>query len=96
MTEEEERTTRARDRVLSAQSPAPPPDLQERLAVLRRLADAGDVERLLATMRELVPSFRTPEPDEVAPLPAQQVAPVSDVEPVKPVAGTFPVPPARA
>jgi FlaA1/EpsC-like NDP-sugar epimerase len=98
MTEEEERTRRACDRVLAAESPAPPADLQERLAHLRRLADAGDVERLLQAMRQLVPTFRTPDPDRAAarlPGPAEPL-PASDASPGGAGQPSFPVPPARA
>jgi hypothetical protein len=98
MTEEEERTTRARDRILTAQSPAPPADLQDRLAALRKLADAGDVEKLLLAMRQLVPSFRTPEHDEGAAGVAASAAAQPATQAGTETAGrpSFPVPPARA
>jgi FlaA1/EpsC-like NDP-sugar epimerase len=97
MTEEEERTTRARDRILSAQSPAPPADLQDRLAMLRRLADVGDVERLLQAMRQLVPTFRTPEPEEGVPAVEAEDAQRPAGEPAAaPGRPSYPVPPARA
>jgi FlaA1/EpsC-like NDP-sugar epimerase len=63
MTEEEERTQRAHNRILVAESPLPPADLRERLAELRKLADVGEPVALLRAMRELVPSYRTPEAD---------------------------------
>ena len=66
MTEEEEKTQRAHNRILVAESPAPPADLKERLHELRKLADAGEPVALLRAMRELVPSYRTPEVDATA------------------------------
>jgi FlaA1/EpsC-like NDP-sugar epimerase len=63
MTEEEEKTHKARNRILVAESPMPPADLRERLVELRKLADAGEPLALLQAMRELVPSYRTPLPD---------------------------------
>ena len=66
MTEEEEQTHQARNRILVAESPPPPADLKERLLELRKLADAGEPLALLRAMRELVPSFRTPEIDPTA------------------------------
>ena len=99
MTEEEEKTRKARNRVMVAESPAPPADLKERLVELRRLADAGEPQALLQAMRELVPSFRTPE---IEPLPdmvsgGTQAGPKNDVfdqDGTQPP--TFPVPPGRA
>jgi FlaA1/EpsC-like NDP-sugar epimerase len=65
LTEDEERTHVARDRVKVARSPAPPPDLQERVEELRGLAEAGDREGLLAAIRALVPTYRhTPNAPE--------------------------------
>jgi FlaA1/EpsC-like NDP-sugar epimerase len=58
LTEEEEQATAVRDRIRSARSPAPPPDLEPRLAELRRLADAGDGEGILRALQALVPSYR--------------------------------------
>ena len=63
MTEEEEQTHKARNRILVAESPMPPADLRERLVELRKLADAGEPQALLQAMRELVPSYRTPSID---------------------------------
>ncbi len=60
MTEEEEQTHQARNRILVAESPAPPADLREKLVELRKLADAGEPQALLRAMRDLVPTFRTP------------------------------------
>jgi len=65
LTEEEEQTRAVRDRIRIARSPAPPADLSLRLEALRRLADAGDPEALVAALQALVPSYRpcrTPSP----------------------------------
>jgi FlaA1/EpsC-like NDP-sugar epimerase len=71
LTEEEEQSHAVRDRIRIARSPAPPPDLQLRLAELRRHADAGDHEPLLRAMKALVPTYR-PRPVEA---PAAAAAP---------------------
>ena len=101
MTEEEEKTQRANNRILVAESPDPPADLRERLLVLRRLADEGEKEPILRAMRELVPSFRTPEQDSnseaaiaAAELAARQQKSAYDQDGKQPP--TFPVPPGRA
>ena len=103
MTEEEEKTHQARNRILVAESPAPPADLKERLAELRKLADAGEPLALLHAMRELVPSYRTPEMDTAA--AAAMAMPPGEAQPrQKPDAfdqdgkqpPSFPVPPGRA
>ncbi len=98
MTEEEEQTRRAHNRILVAESPAPPTDLRERLAELRRLADAGDAQALLRVMRELVPTFQTPEPDPtMQPMAGEALGgqPVPfDQDGTTP--RTFPVPPGQA
>jgi FlaA1/EpsC-like NDP-sugar epimerase len=65
LTEEEEQTRAVRDRIRIARSPAPPADLPLRLGELRRLADSGDPEPLVAALQALVPSYRpcrTPSP----------------------------------
>ena len=99
MTEEEEKTQKARNRVLIAESPPTPTDLRERLVELRKLADAGEPMALLLAMRELVPTFRTPvlDPDAVM-LPGElRAGPVQgafDQDRKQPA--SFPVPAARA
>ena len=100
MTEEEESTHRARNRILVAEGLPPPADFAERLVELRRLAEAGEPGALLRAMRELVPSFRTPEPE---PMPAGTQAAVVDAAPRTgafdqdgALPQTFPVPPGRA
>ena len=57
LTEEEEETQVVRDRVFGVQSPSPPRDLWERVARLRRAAEAGDRFELFAALRDLVPTF---------------------------------------
>ncbi len=98
MTEEEERTQRARNRILTAESPPPPTDLEKRLAELRKLADLGDAPGLLRAMRELVPSYRTPEPEVRVEAPEGKGGRVAkdafDQDGKQPP--TFPVPPGRA
>jgi FlaA1/EpsC-like NDP-sugar epimerase len=99
MTEEEEKTHEARNRILVAESPPTPGDLRERLVELRKLADAGEPQALLRAMRELVPTFRTPELEPVAAtLPGEPRARLPqdayDQDGKQPP--SFPVPPARA
>jgi FlaA1/EpsC-like NDP-sugar epimerase len=98
MTEEEEQTRRAHNRILVAESPAPPSDIRERLGELRRLADGGDAQALLRVMRELVPTFQTPEPDAtMQPVRGEALGgrPIAfDQDGTTPT--TFPVPPGRA
>ena len=103
MTDEEEKTQKARNRILIAESPPTLPDLGERLVELRRLADAGEPVAMLRAMRELVPTFRTPEP-ELAPAMMPAVMPgelrVGSVPDAFDQDGkqppSFPVPAARA
>jgi FlaA1/EpsC-like NDP-sugar epimerase len=99
MTDEEERTQKARNRILIAESPPTLPDLPQRLAELRKLADAAEPVALLRAMRELVPTFRTPEPElaPAMPLGELRVGPTQDAfdqDGKQPP--SFPVPPARA
>jgi len=99
MTDEEEQTHQARNRVLIAESPPTLPDLPERLAELRKLADAAEPVALLRSMRELVPTFRTPEPDAApARLPGELRAgsPKDAFDQDGKQPPSFPVPPARA
>jgi len=58
LTEDEERTRRVRNRIHVAESPPPPPDLDAWLDELRRLADAGDRNTILAVLRALVPTYQ--------------------------------------
>jgi FlaA1/EpsC-like NDP-sugar epimerase len=58
LTEEEEQTRAVRDRIRIARSPAPPPDLARRLEALRRLADDGDPEQVVAALQGLVPTYQ--------------------------------------
>jgi FlaA1/EpsC-like NDP-sugar epimerase len=74
LTGEEEESRVVRSGVSVASSPEPPPDLEERLENLRRCADRPDRERLLETLRDLVPSFRAPQrSDERALRPGSDV-----------------------
>ena len=71
LTEDEERTRRVRNRIHVTESPPPPPDLDGWLEELRRLADAGDRNTILAVLRALVPTYRpSRNVAEVAVLPA--------------------------
>jgi FlaA1/EpsC-like NDP-sugar epimerase len=58
LTDEEERSQRVRNRIRATFSPAPPPDLVERLDRLRRCSDDGDQATVLAQLRELVPTYQ--------------------------------------
>lgn len=58
LTEDEERSERVRNRIHVTESPAPPHDLAHWLGELRRLADAGDRNTILAVLRALVPTYR--------------------------------------
>jgi FlaA1/EpsC-like NDP-sugar epimerase len=70
MTEEEEQTQVVRDRIYAAKSPAPPEDLDAELSRLRRLAETGDRAEVLATLRRLIPTYRSPEGLETPAAPA--------------------------
>ncbi len=78
LTEQEEQTQAVRNRIKVARSPAPPPDLSMQMAALRRLADAGDREGVLGSLRALVPTFRvTPVPAAPSQVPAAASSPRS-------------------
>jgi FlaA1/EpsC-like NDP-sugar epimerase len=99
MTDEEEKTQKARNQILIAESPPTLPDLPQRLVELHKLADAGEPVALLRAMRELVPTFRTPDPElaPAMPLGELRVGPTQDAfdqDGRQPP--SFPVPPARA
>ena len=67
LTDEEERAQRVDRKILVAQSPPPPADLAERISQLERVAAKQDHQRVVALLRELVPSYRPSEPpDSVA------------------------------
>jgi len=57
LTEEEEQSHAVRDRIRIAKSPAPPLDLAQRLAELRRLAESADPEGILRALQVLVPTY---------------------------------------
>jgi FlaA1/EpsC-like NDP-sugar epimerase len=58
LTEAEEQTQKLTDKIFVAQSPAPPPDLEQRLDELGSAARAEDPARVLALLRALVPSYQ--------------------------------------
>ncbi|MFO0582496.1 MAG: nucleoside-diphosphate sugar epimerase/dehydratase [Anaeromyxobacter sp.] len=60
LTEEEEETRVVRNRIAAARSPAPPRDLDERIAELGRLAEAGDRGAILEGIRKIVPTYAAP------------------------------------
>ena len=61
LTEEEEQTRVARNRILVAKSPPPPADLPERIQRLHQAVNAVDRAGIRRILRELLPSYRTPE-----------------------------------
>jgi FlaA1/EpsC-like NDP-sugar epimerase len=65
LTEDEEKALVVRDRIKVAKSPPPPADLAEQLERLRRLAEGGDREEILATLRAIVPTY-LPTPNRAA------------------------------
>jgi FlaA1/EpsC-like NDP-sugar epimerase len=66
LTEEEEQTRVARNRILVAKSPPPPADLAQRLQRLQAVADGTDRNAIRQILCELLPSYR----------PAENLAPV--------------------
>jgi FlaA1/EpsC-like NDP-sugar epimerase len=76
LTEDEERTHVVRNRIKVAASPAPPADLEERIEILRALAEAGDREGIVDAIRDLVPSYRW-TPNRPA-APAREEGPARD------------------
>lgn len=67
LTEQEERSQVVRNRIRVTRSPPPPGDLDERIAELRGLAAEDRRERLLAALRALVPTYRSPAAEAGAP-----------------------------
>ena len=57
MTEEEEKTQRAHNRILVARSPAPPPDFQLQLKRLDRAAKSGDAHDVKQALQDLLPTY---------------------------------------
>lgn len=74
LTEDEERALVVRDRIKVARCPLPPPDLAERIEELRRLAEAGSREAIIAALRGIVPSYR-PAPNVIVPPARPESAP---------------------
>jgi len=58
LTEEEEQTFPASNKILVAKSPPPPVDLERRLAELGEAARSEDARRVMALLRALIPSYR--------------------------------------
>ena len=67
LTEEEEETRVVRNRIAAARSPAPPRDLEERIAELDRLAEAGDRAAILEGIRKIVPTYAVPGGESAQP-----------------------------
>jgi FlaA1/EpsC-like NDP-sugar epimerase len=89
LTEEEERSEVVRDRIRVTRSPLPSPDLARHLDRLRACAEGGDRAAVLATLRELVPSYRPARNDagpQEAVAAAQSAAAVSKVGVAAPAA----------
>jgi FlaA1/EpsC-like NDP-sugar epimerase len=78
LTEEEEQTRVARNRILVAQSPPPPEDLAERLQRLNEAVDAVDRVEIRRILRAILPTYRSPESTPMAVvLPMRQTKPGS-------------------
>jgi FlaA1/EpsC-like NDP-sugar epimerase len=66
LTEEEEQTQVARNRILVAKSPPPPADLLERLQRLHDVVNAVDRGAIRRILREILPSYRSSEVTPIA------------------------------
>jgi FlaA1/EpsC-like NDP-sugar epimerase len=62
LTEDEESTSLATNKIFVAASPAPPADLEERIEELANAVRAEDPERVIALLQRLVPSYRRAAP----------------------------------
>jgi FlaA1/EpsC-like NDP-sugar epimerase len=78
LTDEEEQSHAVRDRIRIARSPAPPRDLELRLAELRRLSDVGEPGAIVAALRTLVPTYRQLPGTAALPVAASRPAAVAD------------------
>jgi FlaA1/EpsC-like NDP-sugar epimerase len=58
LTEDEEKAVVVRNRIKVANCPPPPVDLAEKIELLRRLAEGGEREKILALLRAIVPTYR--------------------------------------
>ncbi len=58
LTEEEEKTRQVHEKILAADGPEPPEDLEARLEELADAAEAGQATRVVELLRRLVPSYR--------------------------------------
>ncbi len=65
-TEEEEKTQKARNKIMVAEPPPPPVDLSRKLEELRRAADVNDREALVVAFQGIVPSYKPPEHNKPA------------------------------
>jgi FlaA1/EpsC-like NDP-sugar epimerase len=75
LTEEEEQTRVARNRILVAKSPPPPADLLERIQRLHQAVNAVDRAGIRRILRELLPSYRATEnPPGAVVLPLRQTS----------------------
>jgi FlaA1/EpsC-like NDP-sugar epimerase len=75
LTEEEEQTRVARNRILVAKSPPPPADLTQRLQRLHDVAEGADRNAIRQILCELLPSYKPAEnPAAVVPLPRKRTA----------------------
>jgi FlaA1/EpsC-like NDP-sugar epimerase len=77
LTEDEERSERVRNHIHATESPPPPAELDHWLRELRRLADAGDRNTIMAVLRVLVPTYqpaRNVAELELLPLPVGRPA----------------------
>ena len=81
LTDEEEQSHAVRDRIRIARSPAPPPDLELRLAELRRLSDVGEPGAILGALRTLVPTYRLLPGAAALPVPVSRPAAVAEPRP---------------
>jgi FlaA1/EpsC-like NDP-sugar epimerase len=82
LTGDEEQTVQVRNRISVCKCPPPPVDLERMLTELRRAADAGDRENVLAAIGALVPSYRQTPGQAIAPvlsLTAAAPAPESEL-----------------
>jgi FlaA1/EpsC-like NDP-sugar epimerase len=72
MTDDEERSQVARDKILVAKAPPPPQDLWERLTELSELVGRNDRSSILRALKHLIPTFQVPVPPKTeAPRPVE-------------------------
>jgi FlaA1/EpsC-like NDP-sugar epimerase len=61
LTEDEESAVKSDGKIHVVQAAPPPADLWQRIAELKDAASAEDAERTLQLLRDLVPSYRSPD-----------------------------------